>query len=143
MSDASTAKENNTILLVEDSKTNRMVLTHLLHKMGFDVLECDNGDIALNILKDEEKSKNVICVVSDIMMPVMDGLSLLKQVRESEKWKDLNFLLVTAVMDKQQVLNARALGISGYILKPVTFKRVHDIMKEIFPKREFPLLINE
>ena len=104
MSDASTAKENNTILLVEDSKTNRMVLTHLLHKMGFDVLECDNGDIALNILKDEEKSKNVICVVSDIMMPVMDGLSL---------------------------------------LKPVTFKRVHDIMKEIFPKREFPLLINE
>ncbi len=139
-----TAKaENNTVLLVEDSKTNRLVFTHLLHKLGFDVLECEDGSIAWEILNNPEKSKNIVCVVSDIMMPKLDGISLLKKVRETEHIKDIKFLLVTAVMEKQQVLTARSLGISGYILKPVTFKRVHDIFVEIFPDRNFPPVGND
>lgn len=131
--------EKNTILLAEDSKTNRTVFTHLLHKLGFDVIECENGRIALDVLNDPEKSKDVLAIVSDIMMPEMDGISLLREVRSHDSWKDINFLLVTAVMDKDQVLEAKNLNVNGYILKPVTFKRVSEKLKQLFPDRKYPL----
>ena len=77
-------------------------------------------------------------MISDIMMPDMDGIDFLEMVREEEKYKSLPFVLVTAVMEKEQVISAKKLGVNGYILKPVTFQRISAKMKELFPEHKFP-----
>jgi two-component system chemotaxis response regulator CheY len=72
------------------------------------------------------------------MMPEMDGIELLKNVRESARWKDLPFVLVTAVSDKDYIVSAKDYGVNGYILKPVTFHRVTAKLQELFPNKVFP-----
>jgi two-component system, chemotaxis family, chemotaxis protein CheY len=74
------------------------------------------------------------------MMPELDGMSLLKKVREDGKFKALPFVLITAVSDKDQIMEAKSMNVNGYILKPVTFHRVTAKLKELFPQRKFPNL---
>ena len=124
------------IILAEDSPPNRKILTHLLEKMGFKVIACENGQVAIDALK--ANADEVKLLMSDIMMPTMDGLELLRQVRGDEKLKPLPVILITAVSEKDYIERAKALGVSGYILKPVTFQRVHEKMKSIFPDKIFP-----
>ena len=95
------SEKRDTILVAEDSAPNRTILVHLLKKIGFDVLECADGEIAWQEL---EKSKasgiSVVAIISDIMMPKSDGIELLKKVRADERFKNTPFVLVTAVSDK-------------------------------------------
>lgn len=134
-------EEKKSVLLAEDSPTNRTVIKHLLLKLGFGVIECETGKIAWEALQAEFEKENIVCVISDIMMPDMDGIDLLSLVRESDKFKELPFVLVTAVMEKEQVISAKKLGVNGYILKPVTFQRISAKMKELFPEHKFPRMI--
>ena len=138
----SMSEENkNCIVLAEDSPTNRTVIKHLLLKLGFKVIECDTGQVAWEALENEFENENIVAIISDIMMPDMDGIDLLAKVRENEKYKELPFVLVTAVMEKEQVLSAKKLGVNGYILKPVTFQRISTKLKELFPEHKFPRMI--
>lgn len=125
------------IVLAEDSPPNRKILTHLLEKMGFKVIACENGQEALNALT-SSPDNSIKVLLSDIMMPTMDGLELLRQVRANDKYKDLPVVLITAVSEKDYIERARAMNVSGYILKPVTFQRVFEKMKALFPQKEFP-----
>lgn len=132
--------KSETILLAEDSPPNRKILSHLLEKLGYKVIACENGQVAWDQLISGELI-NVVAVISDIMMPTMDGLQLLKNVRADERFKSLPFVLVTAVSDKDYIVQARANDVSGYILKPVTFQRVTIKLQELFPERIFPKLV--
>lgn len=129
------------VVLAEDSPTNRTVIKHLLLKLGFKVIECETGKIAWEALQAEHEKENVVAVISDIMMPDMDGIDFLTLVREDERFKELPFVLVTAVMEKEQVISAKKLGVNGYILKPVTFQRISAKMKELFPEHKFPRMV--
>lgn len=129
------------IVLAEDSPTNRTVIKHLLLKLGFKVIECENGAIAWEALTTEKENENLVAIISDIMMPEMDGIDLLEKVRSSDEFKEMPFVLVTAVMEKEQVLSAKKLGVNGYILKPVTFERISTKLKELFPDHKFPRMV--
>ena len=133
----STDELRDTIVLAEDSSPNRKILAHLLVKMGFEVAAYDNGQDAWNALH-EGKHERVVLVISDIMMPTMDGIQLLSNVRKDERFAKLPFVLVTAVSEKEYIMQSKELGANGYILKPVTFKRVTEKLQEIFPQRTFP-----
>ena len=128
------------IVVAEDSAPNRTVLVLLLRKLGFRVLECADGDIAWKALQDNIANKNVVAIFSDLMMPNMDGLEFLRRVRNHEGMKNLPFVLITAVSDKDYIFEARNLSVNGYVLKPVTYQRVLSKLKDLFPKREFPSL---
>ncbi len=125
------------IIIAEDSPPNRKILMHLLGKMGFEVVGCENGEIAFNALNLPENS-NTVALLSDIMMPVMDGIELLQAVRKSEKFKNLPVLLISAVSDKEYIVQAKNSEVNGYILKPVTYQRVQNKMQELFPNKVFP-----
>jgi CheY-like chemotaxis protein len=127
------------IVVAEDSAPNRAILVLLLKRLGFGVFECDDGDVAWKTITDNT-DKKVIAVISDLMMPSMDGLELLRRVRNGESSRNLPFVLVTAVSDKDYIFEARKLNVSGYILKPVTYQRVAAKLRELFPEREFPQL---
>lgn len=135
------SEDKKSVILAEDSPTNRTVIKHLLLKLGFSVIECESGKIAWEALQAEFEKENVVAIISDIMMPDMDGIDLLQMVREEEKYKEIPFVLVTAVMEKEQVISAKRLGVNGYILKPVTFQRISAKMKELFPEHKFPRMV--
>ncbi len=125
------------IIIAEDSIPNQKILQHLLIKLGYDVVACNNGKEAWEKLQAPENEK-AVAVLSDLMMPEEDGLTLLKNVRSSEKFKELPFVLITAVSDREHIMTAKTLKVQGYILKPVTFLRVQAKLQEIFPTKKFP-----
>lgn len=128
------------IVVAEDSPPNRTVLVLLLKKFGFNVLECNDGDAAWTALQNN-RDKKIVAIISDLMMPNMDGLELLRRVRNDEQGlATLPFVLVTAVSDKDYIFEAKNLKVNGYILKPVSYQRVSVKLKELFPERTFPNL---
>jgi CheY-like chemotaxis protein len=127
------------IVVAEDSGPNRQILCLLLRKLGFATLEFEDGKAAWEALQNVGGRK-IVAVISDLMMPTMDGLELLRRVRNDESMAKLPFVLVTAVSDKDYVFEAKNLEVDGYILKPVTYKRIADKMQALFPNRQFPPL---
>jgi CheY-like chemotaxis protein len=115
------------------------ILSHLVQKLGFKVVACENGEVAWQQLTSGEH-KNVVAVLSDIMMPTMDGIQLLRQLRGHDSLKTLPLVLITAVSDKDYIVQAKDLNVNGYILKPVTFQRVTSKLQELFPQKTFPKL---
>lgn len=130
-------KVRDQILVAEDSPPLRKILCHLLEKVGFEVIPCEDGQKAWDELQ-SGKHTRIVAVLTDVMMPNLDGISLLKTIRESEPHAKLPVVLVTAVSEKDQILKAKSLNVNGYILKPVTFQRVVAKLKDVFPQREFP-----
>lgn len=130
----------DTIIIAEDSPPNRKILTHLIEKLGFHVIACENGQEAWNQLTSGHHAR-VAAIISDIMMPTMDGISLLRQIRAHETLNQTPFVLVTAISDKDYIAQAKDLNANGYIPKPVTFQRVTTQMQELFPDRTFPKLV--
>jgi CheY-like chemotaxis protein len=129
------------IIVAEDSAPNRMVLTLLLRRMGFDVVECDDGEGAWKALEEARLAKHpVVAVFSDLMMPKVDGLQLLRRVRNDEIFHALPFVLITAVSDKDYIHEAQSLQVDGYLLKPITYPRIDAKLRQLFPHREFPSL---
>lgn len=127
------------VIVVEDSPPNRKILVHLLEKLEYEVESFEDGQQAWDHLKNND-NPGLVAIISDIMMPNMDGVQLLKHIRESDKFKDLPFVLVTAVSDRDYIVEAKSLNVNGYILKPVTFQRVANKLKGLFPDRNFPKL---
>ena len=128
-----------TIVVAEDSPPNRNILVHLLKKLGYHVIEGEDGEAAYNAMT-ASSGENIVAVLSDIMMPNMNGIEFLKKVRETEGFTDIPFVLITAVADKEYIIEAKSLNVNGYILKPVTFDRVSGKLKELFPNKKFPTL---
>jgi two-component system chemotaxis response regulator CheY len=137
MSESLTNSAEEYIIVAEDSPPNRTILVLLLRKLGFKVFECNDGELAWKTME-ENRDKTIVAVISDLMMPNMDGLEFLRRVRADEFYKELPFVLVTAVSDKDYIFEAKNLLVNGYILKPVTYKRVSAKLQEIFPTKEFP-----
>lgn len=129
------------IVVAEDSPPNRKILVHLLEKLGYHVESFPDGKKAWEKLEAGELS-NVVAVLSDIMMPNMDGIQLLKNIRSHDKLKALPVVLITAVSDREYIMQAKDHNVNGYILKPVTFQRVTNKLKEIFPEKTFNKLVS-
>lgn len=125
------------VVVAEDSPPNRTILVLLLKKLGFKVFECEDGQLAWEQMK-KNADKNIVAVISDMMMPNMDGMELLRRVRGSDQFAKVPFVFVTAISEKDYIFEAKNLKANGYILKPVTYSRVTQKLKEIFPNRRFP-----
>lgn len=110
------APEIEIILVVDDSATNRKLLRAGLEAEGFVVLEAANGVQALDVLERER----VDALISDILMPCMDGFRLCSEIRKSEKgYAVLPFILYTATYDSPGDRElASTVGADGYVLKP-------------------------
>ena len=91
-------EKQNLVGLSEDSPPNRKILAHLLERLGYKVIGCEHGQDAWNRLNSPE-GKDVVAVVSDIMMPTMDGLNLLGLIREDARFKNMPVLLITATRE--------------------------------------------
>ena len=137
----SAGTEQEIIVVAEDSAPNRAILVHLLKKLGYHVEECNDGQIAWDKTQELYAAKTPpVAILSDIMMPNMDGINFLKNVRGNDEMKDIPFVLVTAVSDKEHVMQAKEFEVNGYIVKPVSFQRVLGKLQELFPAKTFPAI---
>lgn len=110
-----TANTNFPVLIVDDYKTMLRIIRNLLKQLNFnDVDEAEDGNAALEKLR----TKSYGLVISDWNMEPMTGLDLLKHVRSDEKLKKLPFIMVTAESKTENVIAAKAAGVSNYIVKP-------------------------
>jgi CheY-like chemotaxis protein len=112
-----------TILLVEDDQLDVMDIRRTLDKTNifYKLYIAKNGEEALELL---EGSHNILPDVAlvDISMPKMNGLEFLASIRNSERWKNLKCFIISTSDEKPDKEAAKALGISGYILKPLKLK---------------------
>ncbi len=102
------------ILLVEDNSLLLDVMTNILEAEGFKIFPAANGKQALELFKTIHPD----VVVSDIMMPVMDGYEMLEQVRLLPSGQTVPFLFLSARTERSDVSRARALGVDDYLFKP-------------------------
>lgn len=128
-----------TVVVVEDSQVNRKILVHLLIKMGYNVVEFENGKVAWDAISRQDP-KDPLMIFSDIMMPEMDGINLLRHVRNEGPNKNIFFVFLTAVSEKESIVEAKSLNVNGYLLKPVSYDKVVKKLSELFPNKKFPAL---
>jgi two-component system chemotaxis response regulator CheY len=127
------------ILILEDSSPNLNILKRILEKCGFGVLAGADGKIGVDLLqKCKTENLKLVAIISDIMMPNMDGHQFLGHVKAQDRFKETPFVFLTALGDKQNVLEAKKLGVDGYLLKPITMDKIRAKLKDLFPKRPFP-----
>jgi two-component system chemotaxis response regulator CheY len=106
---------NMPILIVDDYKTMLRIIRNLLKQLGFDnVDEATDGSSALQKLR----QKDFALVISDWNMEPMTGIELLREVRADAKLKSMPFIMVTAESKTENVISAKAAGVSNYIVKP-------------------------
>lgn len=119
---------NNCILIVDDELRMRKLIKDFLVAKGYSILEAEDGEKALEIF---ENSKNKISLILlDVMMPKLDGWSVLRQIRQNSK---VPIIMLTARGEEQDELFGFELGVDEYISKPFSPKilvaRVEAILK--------------
>ena len=104
-----------TLLVVEDYDPMREAIQSILEKAGYHVRTASNGKAGLEALGECQPD----LIVSNIMMPVMDGREFLKAVREQPGGTKIPFIFLTALTKQRDVLAAKLLGADDYLTKPI------------------------
>jgi CheY-like chemotaxis protein len=118
------------VLIVEDNEKNRKLMRVILKAKGYTVIEAATGEEALGILKTQKPD----IILMDIQLPGIDGITLVKQIKEDTAIKDIPIIAVTAYAmkgDEQKILEA---GCNAYISKPINTQEL-PLMVEKYIKK--------
>jgi signal transduction histidine kinase/DNA-binding response OmpR family regulator len=119
------------ILIVDDVKVNRAVIAAAIMK-EFDVLEAEDGEEALKILKE---NRGIEAVITDIQMPGMNGLELIKKIRQNPDYRYIAVIANTQYGEPEQEEYLLNIGADDFVYKPTTPKivemRLHNVLKNI------------
>jgi two-component system, chemotaxis family, chemotaxis protein CheY len=105
-------------LVVDDSRAVRMILANTLRELGFEVREAANGREALEVLAAEKTAVSLVLV--DWNMPEVNGLELLKRLRQKPEFSSLVVVMVTTETELDQMAEALEAGANEYVMKPFT-----------------------
>ncbi len=105
-----------TVLIVDDSKTDRAIMKKALSKLGINIVEATNGVEALTIVKSNKYDLDTILV--DIEMPRMDGYTLASEIKKYSRYKHIPLIAVTSRTSKSDRLRGIEVGMTEYITKP-------------------------
>ena len=126
---------NNYILVVDDESRMRKLIKDFLAAKGYSILEAEDGEKALQVF--EENSEKISLILLDVMMPKLDGWSVLRQIRQTSK---VPIIMLTARGEEQDELFGFELGVDEYISKPFSPKilvaRVEALLKRTKPEEK-------
>ena len=123
------ADTNIRILVVDDFATMRRIIKNVLRQIGYEnIVEADDGSTALPKLKAED----IDFVIADWNMPRMTGLDLLKAMRNDDALKEIPFLMVTGVAQRDDIIEAIRSGANSYLLKPFNQETLSNKIDQIF-----------
>ncbi len=115
------------ILVVDDSPSMRKMISFTLSNAGHKVVEASDGAQALALAKNEELG----LVISDINMPKMDGIQLIKNLRQIPSLKFTPILMLTTETGDDKREEGKAAGASGWLVKPFNPQKLQDIINKV------------
>jgi len=121
------------ILIAEDSPTQAEQLRYALEKNNFKVIMAKDGKMALALTLKELPA----IVISDIVMPEMNGYDLCKAIKSNETTSDIPVILLTSLSNSEDVLEGLACGADNFLTKPYSEKYLLSIIDQIITNREF------
>jgi signal transduction histidine kinase len=129
------------VLIAEDSPTQALKLQMILEEKGYDVIHGKNGKEALSLI-DEKDPPDL--VISDIVMPEMDGYELCSQLKQNKETKEIPVILLTQLSNPEDVIKGLQSGADNFISKPYSdeflFERINDILLNKEMRRRSPNL---
>jgi len=117
------------ILVVDDSVTVRQMVGLTLRKAGFEVIEGADGEEGLQQLQRER----VVLVITDLNMPIMDGIALVKAIRQLPTHRFIPILVLTSQTQESMKQEARAAGATGWIGKPFNPENLLKVIARVLP----------
>lgn len=116
-----------TVMTVDDSQTMRDMVSYTLKEAGYDVLEAEDGKEALDVLT---KSTADI-VITDLNMPNMDGITLIRELRQNPSYRATPILMLTTEADDTKKAAGREAGATGWIVKPFNPEKLLSVLKRV------------
>lgn len=121
---------DKSVMVVEDNEKNRKLMRVILKAKGYNVLEASTGEEALSVLKNQKPD----IILMDIQLPGMDGITLVKLIKENPTMNDIPVIAVTAYAmkgDEQKILDS---GCNAYISKPINTQELPLIVEKYIKK---------
>lgn len=116
-----------TILAVDDSASMRQMVAFTLKGAGFDVVEAVDGEAALA----SAKGKKVNLVLTDVNMPRMDGITLIRELRKLPDYKYVPMLMLTTESAPEKKAEGKAAGATGWLVKPFNPDQLLATIKKV------------
>ncbi|MEM7655197.1 MAG: response regulator [Bacteroidota bacterium] len=127
------------ILIVEDHWDMREFVRQLLQPHYRQVFVARDGEEGLKVL--EEQGTKIDLIISDVMMPKLDGLSMVEQIKASPKWSHLPVIMLTALANERNKLQALTLGVDDYLTKPFSTQelltRVQNLLQNARQRKKY------
>lgn len=119
------------VLIIEDNEQNMYLLTFILEKNGFEVIQARDGKTGIEIAKNDG---GFDLILTDIQLPVMDGYSVAREVLKIPDRKNIPIIAITSYAMSGDPEKAMAAGCSGYITKPINPETFITTIQEFIPK---------
>lgn len=116
-----------TILIVDDSESIREVVSFTLENEGYDVLIGEDGKDAMKFFD----GRNIDLLITDLHMPVMDGIGLIKEVRQLPDYMRMPILFLTTESQVAKKMEAKDAGATGWIIKPFVPAKLIAALKKV------------
>lgn len=114
-------------LIVDDSRTMRALITMTLKNQGFEIIEAEHGKQALDALN----NINVNIIITDLNMPEMNGIELIKALRQNSLYQGLPILIVTTESSKEKKQEGKDAGATGWIVKPFDSLKLIEVVNKV------------
>ena len=115
------------VLTVDDSKTMRDMVAFSLRSAGFHVSAAEDGKQALALLA----TITVDVIITDLNMPVMDGVTLIRALRADPKWRAVPILMLTTETDSTKKSDGRSAGATGWLVKPFNPEKLVEVVNRV------------
>ena len=138
-------KNSKKILLAEDNPKDTELILLALEGYNLDIVHVKDGAEALDYLYyggkfSDREPGNPIVIFLDLKMPKLDGMQVVKQIKTDENLKTIPVVMLTSSREEKDLVESYSLGVNAYVVKPVSFDKFIDTMKQI---GLFWTLINE
>ena len=118
----------HTVLMVDDSAAIRKMVEHTLVTAGYRVVTAEDGDIALDLAKSVDPFE---LVITDVNMPNMDGISLIRELRALDKYQFRPILVLTTESSTEKKMEGKSAGATGWIVKPFVPDQLVDVVQKV------------
>jgi CheY-like chemotaxis protein len=121
------------VLIVEDNEISAGILESNLRQRNYDAIVAQSGTEAMRML---ETHWDIDIVIADIMVPEIDGLELVRRMREDPLWQELPVIICTSLADSEHVAMAAKLGCRHYLLKPIDRSKLLLMVEKLLSERK-------
>jgi CheY-like chemotaxis protein len=122
-----------TVLVVDDTASIRFLIRTNLELAGFDVIEAEDGQDCLDVLRDLETLPDVITM--DMMMPRMDGVTAITRIRSHERYSGIGLVMVSTQSQQIDLNRAAAAGVDDYVTKPFDPDNLVETVRRVLQSR--------